>query len=236
MSLYNKTYKDIIELLSTAVYNKIKANSASVIEKNTLFNTMSTNYSLKEEWRTQGWRKNTTVKTLPVPQVVLKEYINESYTAPTASKITQDITTYIKNTLGFNDSNLKEYPSGSNILTFVFALNNFLENSLTKTSISPTKSVVIYKPAVSGYKNKIALNFNNITKANMIDNDIIDSMYDTLNTIGDANSSGHKIAVTTKFAGSQNAASSSSSSSSSSSCSSSSSSSSSLFIVYFNLN
>jgi len=228
MSLYSKTYNSIIETFATSIYNKVNSKSAA-ITANSTFRTLTTTHGLQNITQTQG--------TTNVANVVTTEKVSSAYAKPTAVQIKNDITTFVKNTLTLTDERLKQNPNGADMVGFIFALNYFLERSLTKVvnsvSGSTNNTTIIYTPVTSGYKNQLYLNLNSEVKANRITKEDIDKIYATLQTVGGTENTG--LALTTSASTTSSSSSSSSSSSCSSSCSSSSSSSSSRFIAYFNL-
>lgn len=225
MNLYDKSYNTIISTLANSIYNKVNGKSSN-ISTNATFRTLTSNPGLTNLTRSYG--------SSAVPNVVTTEKISSGYSKPTAASIKNDIIIFIKNTLGFTDSTLNQYPNGSGMLGFIFALNYYLENTLSKVAISADNSIVkttiVYKPITSGHNNKITLNLNNAAPANRISSSVINEMYGALRALGHTNNASFALTTTASTT------SSSSSSSCSSSCSSSSSSSSSSFIAYFNLN
>ena len=214
MSLYKNTYNAIITSLASSIYNKIQSKIINTTQ-NVVFYSHTT-AGLQEYKRSSGRGDSVTTT----------EKITSNYRKPTAQTISGDIKTYIKNTLGFSDSKFNQVPDGNDMLAFVFALNYFLENSLTKVAVSLTTTTIVYTPITSGYSNNFPL-YNNI-----INSDLISKMYDKLKNVGDTTNTGRALGISGSIASS--CSSSSCSSSSSSSCSSSCSSSS-VFIVYFNI-
>ena len=227
MSLYENTYSSIISTLATSIYNKINSNTKNFSSGNK-FRTITSSPGKTNVTQTNG--------SSTVANVVTEETLGTSYTKPTAANINTDITTFVKNTLGFTDTHLSQKPDAADMLAFVFAINYYLENTLAKVVTAAANgsntTTVVYKAITTGHTNRIdtKLSSNDLV-ANRASKDILDGIYNSLKNINDTANSGYALTV--------NAAttSSSSSSSCSSSCSSSSSSSSSsIFIAYFNLN
>lgn len=211
MSLYTSTYNYIIKTLATSIYNKIQSR---------IINTTQ---------NAQFWSRSITLsdfKRGSTNPITSKGVVTSVYTKPTAASIETDIKTFIKNTLKFSDTTFTQYPDGNDMLAFIFALNYFLENSISKVGINLTTTTIIYSPVTGGFTNNVSL-FDN-----MIDNDVINGMYNTLKNVGANNNTARKLTIHGSMSSSccSSSCSSSSSSSSSSSCSSSS-----MFVAYFNI-
>lgn len=221
---YQNTYTNIINSLASLIYSKVSSKTSK--------------YTVDSFFRQQtyytGIQENSIISGKKNINVTINEYIKTGYTVPTELEIKNNLITFIKNSLGFSNAILEGRPSGSNMIAFVFAINYYLENTLTKAVYSSdgqgnTTTKILFKPITGGYKNIIDLHIEDDIVANIITDEDIDRMYLTLKEIGDANNVGMPIIIDSSIS------SSCSSSSSSSSCSSSSSSSSSIFIAYFNL-
>jgi hypothetical protein len=211
MSLYTSTYTYIIKTLATSIYNKIQSR---------IINTTQ---------NAQFWSRSITLsdfKRGSTDTITSKGVVTSVYTKPTATSIERDIKTFIKNTLNFSDTTFNQYPDGNDMLAFIFALNYFLENSLSKVAINLTTTTIIYSPVTEGFTNNVTL-FDN-----MIDTDVINGMYKTLQKVGANNNTARRLTINGTMSSSccSSSCSSSSSSSSSSSCSSSS-----MFVAYFNI-
>ena len=211
MSLYTSTYSYIIKTLATSIYNKIQSR---------IINTTQ---------NAQFWSRSITLsdfKRGSTDPISSKGVVTSVYTKPTATSIETDIKKFIKNTLNFSDATFNQYPDGNDMLAFIFALNYFLENSISKVGINLTTTAIIYSPVTGGLTNNISL-FDN-----MIDNDVINGMYNTLKNVGANNNTARRLTIQGSMSSSccSSSCSSSSSSSSSSSCSSSS-----MFVAYFNI-
>jgi hypothetical protein len=211
MSLYTSTYNYIIKTLATSIYNKIQSR---------IINTTQ---------NAQFWSRSITLpdfKRGSTDPISSTGVVTSVYTKPTAASIETDIKTFIKNTLKFSDTTFNQYPDGNDMLAFIFALNYFLENSISKVGINLTTTAIIYSPVTGGLTNNVSL-FDN-----MIDNDVINGMYNTLKNVGANNNTARRLTIHGSMSSSccSSSCSSSSSSSSSSSCSSSS-----MFVAYFNI-
>lgn len=220
MSLYKDTYETIITTIATSIHDKIQNLVLDINpNKNMVFCKLTT--------------ANNTAEYAPVAskrnqKIITEEKITASRTKPTQDTIKTHIKTFIKNSLGFTDSTFNQIPTGNEMIRFIFAINFFLEKSLTNVALGLNSTTILYTPITSssGFTNRITSN------TNTINNSLVTELYNTLKNINCANNTGGKLEIsgTITSSCSSSSCSSSSSSSSSSSCSSSS-----MFIVYFNI-
>ena len=216
MSLYKDTYETIVTNIANAIYEAIDPLILEMSPgKNMVFYALTTANNLAE-YRPGGNRK----------AIASIEKINETRTKPSKTSIKTNLKTFLKNTLGFTDSTFNQVPNGNDMLAFIFAVNSFIDRSITNVALDLDTSTILYNPASSGHTNRISLD-NNI-----INNNIRSQMYSTLQNANCASNTGGKLTLTGSITSSCSSSSCSSSSSSSSSCSCSSSS---MFIVYFNI-
>lgn len=218
MSLYKDTYETIVTNIANSIYERTKNIIINISpDKNMLFYDLTTSNTTKE---------NNPVASKRSQKIVSKETITSSRTKPTQDTIKSNLKTFLKTSLGFTDSTFNQIPNGNEMLSLIFAVNFFLEKSLTKVSLGLDATTILYTPVTSGFTNRISSHTNDIN------NSLVTELYNTLKNVNCANNTGGKLEVS---GGITSSCSSSSCSSSSSSSSSSSCSSSSVFIVYFNL-
>ena len=153
MSLYTSTYNYVIKTLATSIYNKIQSKIISTTKDLQFWSRTITLSDYKK-----GSTDPITSKGVVSDTIIYNGGNNTTtYVKPTAASIESDIKTFIKNTLGFSDTTFEKTPDGNDMLSFIFALNYFLENSISKVAVSLTTTAIIYSPVTSGYANNISL-------------------------------------------------------------------------------
>ncbi len=224
----NVTYSKLISSAANSLYNKLVSSSQSKGQYRKNSATFEIGGGV---WygsnQNQEYQDN-------IVTISCTEERTEDYTAPSVAKITQDINAFMS---ALNIPTGNTLPTNDGLISFIFALNYFLEKAIIKRTISAENSGVKYHlhyqaPAASSYD---PLNHNYPTK-NTVTEYKIASIYDQLRGTSLLSDNARKTNIVSNASSHTSSSSSSScSSSSSSSCSSSSSSSSSLFIAYFNL-
>ena len=206
----NVTYTSLIASAANLLYNKLSSSSVSVDDG---------------EYRTDEFTfkvggVNTSHHGRQEFNITIKETENrsENYTSPTKDIIVKDITTFMK---GVNIPVTNTTPTSDGMISFLFALNFFVEKAVIKRAITaPNNSSSEYHlhykaPSPSLYKNNIPYTYN---VQNSVTTEKIDNIYYQLKTTSLLSDNARKTNVSATHT----------SSCSSSSCSS-------VFIAYFNL-
>lgn len=205
----NVTYASLIDSAATILYNKLSSSSvkAGVYRDNAFtfaIGGVGTSHHGVQKYN-----------------ITLRETENrsEDYTSPTKAKIVTDITSFMN---GVNIPTNNTTPTSDGMISFLFALNFFVEKAIIKRAITaPNNSASSYhlhykEPSASSYKNSILYTYD---AQNSVTTEKIDNIYYQLKTTSLLSDNARKTNIKSAAH---------TSSCSSSSCSS-------VFIAYFNL-